>query len=98
MLLITHWIAERLRICLSIARGQSGNVRNEIVKKHIFGEGFLYTATRGRSRVSDVIWGIKLRGVKKTLADNTKQPISEGQIWPAKLPARARFSMALLTS
>ena len=63
MLLLAHWIAVGSLICLSITRGQSGNDKNEIVKKHIGGERFLYTSSRGKDAVSDVVWGIKLRGV-----------------------------------
>jgi hypothetical protein len=39
------------------------NIKNEAVKKLVYGERFPYTYSRGRDAVSDVIWGIKLRGV-----------------------------------
>ncbi len=60
------WTATRSRICPSIAKGQSGNVKNEIVKKRIYGERFLYISARVKVPVSDLILGIKLRGVFKT--------------------------------
>jgi len=64
MLLIALQIAVGLHICLLIARGQSGNINNEIVKKHIYGKRFPYISPRGRDAVSDIIGGIRLRGVK----------------------------------
>ena len=42
------------------------NVKKQIVKILVHGKRFLYTSSRGRSQVSDVIWGIKLRGVFET--------------------------------
>jgi hypothetical protein len=52
---------------VSIVRGQSWNVENEIVKKQLDGEGFLYTSFRGKDTVFDVNRGIKIRGVFLTL-------------------------------
>ena len=45
----------------SLLRGLSGSLAT--YKKLIYGEGFLYTPSRGKDAVSDAIWGIKLRGV-----------------------------------
>jgi hypothetical protein len=83
--LTAKWTAIRSRICSSISRGRSGNVKNQTVKKLIYGERFHYTYSRGRDVVSDVIWEIKLRGVFWTsigllgrlhrLADRTDGPI-----------------------
>ena len=64
--LAAHWTAKRSHICPSIARGQSGNVKSEMVKKLIYGERFHYPCSRGGSQVPDVIWGIKLRDVFET--------------------------------
>jgi hypothetical protein len=53
-----------LGICPSIARGREGNIKNQIVNKLIDGKRFLNTCSRGRDPDSNIIWGIKLRGVK----------------------------------
>jgi len=63
LLFDTHRSLVGSLICLSIARGQSGNIKNQIVKILVDGKRFLYTSFRGRDAVSDVILGIKLRGV-----------------------------------
>jgi hypothetical protein len=48
-------------------------LKNESVKKHIYRERFVYISSRGKDAVSDVIWGIKLRGGFLTVqnADST---------------------------
>ena len=60
----TSKAALRSRIVLSVTRGQLENVKNEIVKKLIYGERFPYISGRGKDAVPNVVWGIKLRGVK----------------------------------
>jgi hypothetical protein len=55
-----------MRLSLSIARGQSGNAKNKIIKKLIYGERFHYICSRGRDPNSDISRVIKLRGVNLT--------------------------------
>ena len=58
----TSKAALRSRIVLSVTRGQLENVKNQIAKKLIYEERILYTSPSGKDTVSDLIWGIKIRG------------------------------------